>query len=125
MLTILTPTSSAWPPPYPSLAYRAAIRKTRFRTTLQIPLQTLYFDILHGRVELRNPRDHLPALFKDSLSSVSELSVCLDVDFYWWTKLLAWMGLCDMLTNGKTYRIPVSSPQLFCHSSQDQNVSGI
>ncbi|KAI1794698.1 hypothetical protein LXA43DRAFT_883502 [Ganoderma leucocontextum] len=109
MLPILTPTSSAWPPPYPSLAYRAAIRKTRLRTTLLIPLQTLYFDILRGRAELRNPKDHLPALLRDSLSSTSGLSVCLDVGFYWWTKLLAWMVFCDMFTNGKTCRIPVRS----------------
>ena len=115
MLTILTPTSSTWPAPYPSLAYRAAVRKMRSQAILRIPLQTLYFDILRGRVELRNPRDHLPALFKDTLSSVSELSVCLDVGFYWWTKVLAWMVLCHTLAGKKTPRIPVSFRcQLFC-----------
>ncbi|KAM5532337.1 hypothetical protein V8D89_014016 [Ganoderma adspersum] len=105
MLTIITPTSSIWSPPYPSLAYRAAIQKTHLRTSLHIPLHTLYYDILHGLVELRNPRDHLPVLFKGSLSSVSELSVYLDVDFYWWMKLLVWMGSYNMFTDGRTYRI--------------------
>lgn len=120
MLTIITPTSSIWPPPYPSLAYRAAIQKTQLRTTLHIPLHTLYYDILRGLVELRNPRDHLPVLFKESLSNVSELSVYLDVDFYWWIKLLVWMGSYNMFTNRRTYRIHVSSQLLFSHSSQDQ-----
>lgn len=122
MLTVITPTSSIWPPPYPSLAYRAAIQKTQLRTTLHIPLHTLYFDILRGLVELRNPREHLPALLKESLSGVSDLSVYLDVDFYWWIKLLAWMGSYNVFTIGRTYRIHVSARQLLSYSSQIRNV---
>ncbi|EJF66375.1 hypothetical protein DICSQDRAFT_177537 [Dichomitus squalens LYAD-421 SS1] len=61
----------------------------------------LYHDILGGRVELRNPREHLSALFAGSLTTVSGLVVCLDADYLWWIKLLGWMVSCDLFADVK------------------------
>ncbi|TBU35611.1 hypothetical protein BD311DRAFT_813395 [Dichomitus squalens] len=61
----------------------------------------LYRDILGGQVELRNPREHLSALFAGSLTTVSGLVVCLDADYHWWIKLLGWMVSCDLFADAK------------------------
>ena len=84
LLEVVTPTQSIWPSQYASLAYRAAVFSsvTSKKTTIWIPLSTLYDDILSERLELRNPRDTLPLLLNNTLS-VHGVDIRLDVDLHW------------------------------------------
>ncbi|RPD66502.1 hypothetical protein L226DRAFT_609331 [Lentinus tigrinus ALCF2SS1-7] len=65
LLTIITPTQSVWPRAYVNLAYFAAATGER---SVPLPLQTLYEDVVKQRIELRNPKLHLPLLFRGALA---------------------------------------------------------
>lgn len=81
LLAVVAPAQSVWPPQYASIAYRAAVLAAG-KPVVHLPLSTLYDDIIHERVELRYPKEHLPLLFKDALS-VSGVDIRLDTDYYW------------------------------------------
>ncbi|KAI0636608.1 hypothetical protein C8Q77DRAFT_1093634 [Trametes polyzona] len=89
LYAFITPTQSFWPPHYLSLAQSAAKRDAR---TIRLSLGMLYHDLLDDAIELRYPREHLPLLLRHKLSVPSR--ICLDVEFFWWAKLLWFMFSC-------------------------------
>ena len=72
LLTIITPTQSVWPRQYVNLVYRAAATRD---FPVQIPLETLYEDVLKQRIELRNPKAHLPRLLRGVARAGSDPSL--------------------------------------------------
>ncbi len=72
LLAIITPTQSVWPRQYVNLAYRAA---SVLESPVRLPLETLYEDVVKQRIELRNPKVHLPLLFKGALAPDTDPSV--------------------------------------------------
>ncbi|KAJ8496800.1 hypothetical protein ONZ51_g893 [Trametes cubensis] len=91
---VVTPTQSFWPSHYLSLARSAAASEVG---CIRIPLTTLYDDLLGGIVELRAPRKQLPLLFSYKLSAPED--VRLEVESFWWCKLLWWAMSCYMHRN--------------------------
>ena len=64
LLTVLAPTRSYWPHPYPLLANNARIAKCK---VIEIPLHLLLSDVSAGRMELRDPQFDLCDLFQGRL----------------------------------------------------------
>ena len=88
LLEVVTPTQSIWPSQYASLAYRAAVFSsvTSKKTTIWIPLSTLYDDILSERLELRNPRILCPCYSitrcRSTVWIYDSMSICIGILLY-------------------------------------------
>jgi hypothetical protein len=83
LLTILTPTHSAWPLSYSALVQRVS---TSGSNTITISLAQLLGDVYLGTLELRDPTNDLPDLFRGGIKA-----------YGWWIRLNV----------GTSYRIAV------------------
>ncbi|KAI0647425.1 hypothetical protein C8Q79DRAFT_1118412 [Trametes meyenii] len=116
LYAVLTPTQSFWPPQYLSLARSTAKANNKI---ISISLSTLYRDLLDDVVELRCPKEDLPLLFLDKLLVPTQIS--LDVDSFWWVKLLWWMFSCHV-RNKRTQLTPITKHEEANTSLQDSQL---
>ncbi|KAH7889593.1 hypothetical protein F5I97DRAFT_555760 [Phlebopus sp. FC_14] len=85
LLTVITPTCSLWPPQYTELAKRASIAGSN----IAVPLDTLIHDFVDGVIELRNPVMDLAHLVSSGCP-VGGWTICISVEWKWWTEALEW-----------------------------------
>jgi hypothetical protein len=86
LLIVLVPCRSVWPEVYLNAARR--VRNVR-EQQLALPISTVVNDIVHGRVQLRNPIQDLPVLLRGELLSYGwALKLIVDSDA--WSAAIVW-----------------------------------
>jgi len=101
LLTIVTPTSVAWPTDYDALFKHSTSLQSM---TIRIRMSNFLHNVGAGTVELRNLND-LPHVFSGQLRAYGWL-ISLDVDFFLWSSILWWILASQIPGFISRYTIP-------------------